>query len=311
MSDKLDKAIAVAMDVSMRRARGDNVADEDVVGQHPELAPYLEKELEKLKLLGKARSQLEKAEPRPVDIRFTRMATDDEDEADDPPDFETGFAVPVGAATTESRKAIEKTRPFRPLSRPAMAMLRIYHDDQRSYTNHFLRADRTVIGRVSGDVVIEHDPLISSAHAEIRRVANANRWEWHLKDLASTNGTFISVDRARLKDGDELLMGSQRYRFCAIANEARLEHVLANEVTDSMELSAEGTLVGRDKSDQMSAFWDEFLDAKHALIQMDRDRNWQITNTKSLNGIWYRVSELKLFRSCFFQIGEQRFGFRS
>lgn len=303
MSDKAEKALAVALDVSTRRARGENISDADVLRQHADLSPDLERELNKLRMVSNARQQGQNLGN--VDVRFTTMVTDDEEDEAIP---ETGFVDPSAA---DAPKKITRTKPYRPLARPAMAMLRVYHDNQREYVSHFLTSESTVIGRVSGDLVIDHDPLISSKHVEIQRVEKGERWEWYLKDLDSTNGTFVSVDRAKLNEGDEVLLGSQRYRFRLAGNEASLEHLVGSEVADSMELSPEGTLVGRDKSDQMSAFWDEFLDAKHAFIQMERDQTWQIANTKSVNGVWYRVSSLRLFRSCFFQIGGQRFGFRS
>jgi hypothetical protein len=253
----------------------------------------------------------------PVDIRFTSIVSSDEDEEQDleqdlehhPPIVkEAGASSPTEA---DAESPITRTHPFRPLIRPAAARLRIYHDDQRSFETISLRSDRTLIGRSSGDIMIDHDPQISSEHVEILRKQNQDRWEWHLRDLDSTNGTFVSVERARLHDGDELLMGSQRYRFNLHGQAATLEHLVSNGLSDSIELQREGTLVGRDKSDQMSSFHDKHLDPKHALIHLGRDEQWFVANTKSLNGVWYRVSELRLFRACYFQIGEQRFGFRS
>ena len=246
---------------------------------------------------------------KPVDIRFTSVISNDEDEDEL---FEDHAPIAKSESTaSDVDSPITRTHPFRPQVRPAAARLRIYHDDQSSFETISLRSDRTVIGRSSGDITIEHDPQISSEHVEITRQMNQDRWEWHLRDLDSTNGTFVSVERARLHDGDELLMGSQRYRFVLEGEMARLQQIVNTGFSDSMELQREGTLVGRDKSEQMSCFHDPFLDPKHALIQLGRDEQWFVANTKSLNGVWYRVRELRLFRACYFQIGEQRIGFRS
>jgi len=264
----------------------------------------------------------------PVDIRFTSIVSTDDDEDDEldqhPPiagDAKSAGPVSAGldsagldSAGVEGQKVespITRTHPFRPQIRPAAAHLRIYHDDQRSYETVSLRSDRTVIGRASGDIIIDHDPQISSEHIEIIRKQNDGRWEWHLRDLKSTNGTYISVERARLHDGDELLLGSNRYRFLLSGQDASLEHMATSGPCQQIDLQREGTLVGRDKSELMNSFHDKHLDPKHALISMGRDEQWFIANTKSLNGVWYRVSELRLFRACYFQIGEQRFGFRS
>ena len=251
---------------------------------------------------------------KPVDIRFTSViSNEDEDDVDEseqglPPDQASN---PNSATESGDQASITRTFPFRPTTRPAAARLRIYHDDQRTFETVSLRSDRTVIGRTTGDITIPHDPQISSQHLEINRQANDDRWEWHLRDLGSTNGTFISVERARLHDGDELLMGSQRYRFALDSDHARLEHLVREGYSESFELEPEGSIIGRDKSGLMASFHDKFLDPKHALIHMGRDSQWFIANTKSLNGIWYRVTELRLFRACYFQIGEQRFGFRA
>ena len=269
----------------------------------------------------------------PVDIRFTSIISTDVDEDEEleqhPPiagdansassdsqgadNLDTGNLDTgnLGADGQQTAAPITRTHPFRPQVRPAAAHLRVYHDDQRSYETVSLRSDRTVIGRASGDIVIEHDPQISSEHVEITRKQNDGRWEWHLRDLKSTNGTYISVERARLHNGDELLMGSNRYRFHLNGQDASLEHLAASGPCQTIDLQREGTLVGRDKSDLMSSFYDKYLDPKHALISMGRDEQWFIANTKSLNSVWYRVRELRLFRACYFQIGEQRFGFRS
>lgn len=274
----------------------------------------------------------------PVDIRFTSIVSTDDDEDQElehqPPiagDATSSTSGIPESGTTDSQgpespnlagadqrdgnqqveSPITRTHPFRPQIRPAAAHLRIYHDDQRSYETVSLRSDRTVIGRTSGDILIDHDSQISSEHVEIIRKQNEGVWEWHLRDLNSTNGTYISVERARLHNGDELLMGSNRYQFHLSGRDASLEHLAANGPCQTIDLQREGTLVGRDKSDQMASFHDRYLDPKHALISMGRDEQWFIANTKSLNGVWYRVRELRLFRACYFQIGEQRFGFRS
>src|SRR5262245_38941904 len=94
--------------------------------------------------------------------------------------------------------ADEGTMPFRPNHRPPMAVLRACEDGRDSgltihvYTEHF------VIGRSEGDFVVEHDSAISSKHVEIVRRHDGARYQWFLKDLGSTNGTFIRVGKAVL-----------------------------------------------------------------------------------------------------------------
>ena len=311
MSSEAEQAIALAVEISNRRAAGEQIADEQVIGEHPHLSPWIEKELRKLKLLGSVRQRVadEEANDAPVvDIRMTAMALD--------LDFENATRViaPEGLGDAvgdqvAAQPPIERTKVFRPSIRPPQAMLRVYHDDQRSFQTILLRAQRTVIGRKRGDVIVEHDSLMSSEHAEVVRILKNDRWEWHLRDLDSTNGTYVRIDGARLHDGTELLMGSEHYRVSILEDEARLEHLVAKQVQDSMQLEPAGTWIGREHSDQMDVFWDELLDPKHAFIQANRHGQWHLKNVQTVNGVWLRVHELKLSRSCLFQLGEQRFAF--
>lgn len=332
MPDKLEQAIAVALDVAQRRRRGEEVSDQSVIERHPELRPLIDNELKKLKILGNARAQ---AAPPPPRVARLSPAEDvgsaepdepeepDELEELDEPDEDIRFTVVVedmdvdqtcfvskpDSVDSGHRQPILKTKKFRPLWRPATALLRVYHDDQQSFESQLLRSERTVIGRVRGDIVIDHDPLMSSQHAEIVRIDRDGQWQWRLRDLQSTNGTFVNVEKAKLREGDELLLGSGRYRFEQCGSKARLHHIVEGQIADTLDLSPQGTLIGRDKCDVMEAFWDEYMDPKHAFIRRDQGNAWRITNTKSVNGVWYRVKDLKLFRSCFFQLGDQRFGF--
>ncbi|QDV66478.1 FHA domain protein [Rosistilla carotiformis] len=308
MSDLLQRAIAVALDISKRREAGELIDDQDVIVQHADLSPHLEKELRKLQLLNAARHAAA-ASPRDddhSDLRMTLCAAQAEDV--EATQFIDASAISA-LADLEVPDAIPRTRPFRPTLRPAMAMLRVFHDDGVSYENVSLRRECTVIGRRSGEVQIEHDPMVSTKHAEIIRSDTDGGWRWYLRDLDSTNGTFVRVDGARLSHGSDILMGSHRYRFTIAQEEPRLEHVIGGEVVDSMPISREGTWIGREQRAQMDSFWDEQLDLKHAFIQIDRSGRWSIKNVQSVNGVWLRIEEVRLTRSCQFQLGEQRFAF--
>ena len=56
-----------------------------------------------------------------------------------------------------------------------------------------IRRESFIIGRVQGDLVIPHDGNISGRHAEVLRRLEAGRWHWYLRNLQSTNGTFVRV----------------------------------------------------------------------------------------------------------------------
>jgi two-component system, cell cycle sensor histidine kinase and response regulator CckA len=82
-----------------------------------------------------------------------------------------------------------------------------------SEKRHQLR-ERTSIGRDRRSDICVDDPLVSTSHAEIvRDVTGAYR----LRDLGSRRGTFVGdrqVDEIELREGDELLIGPARWRFC-------------------------------------------------------------------------------------------------
>ena len=77
-----------------------------------------------------------------------------------------------------------------------------------------LRGERLTLGRGPGnDVVLAHDPSVSSLHAVVDPIGGG----WCIRDLGSRNGTFVAGeavlgDRA-LRHGDELRLGRTRLVF--------------------------------------------------------------------------------------------------
>ncbi|MGB7295383.1 MAG: FHA domain-containing protein [Candidatus Aminicenantales bacterium] len=83
----------------------------------------------------------------------------------------------------------------------------IYQDGGRE--RYKIRAARTAIGRAGDNSLVIRDPDVSSHHAEI--VVSGNHFI--LRDLASTNGTFLNGERineAQLYLGDEIRLGSTK-----------------------------------------------------------------------------------------------------
>ena len=305
MDDVIEEAINVATQVSARRSQGENVTDEEILSRYPHLSPFIEEQLRRIQSFDSVRKG--PARESKQDFRFTKMVADDDE--DDGEEFETEIDGPARSAVATME--IDETKPIRPFVRPAAALLCVYHDNHKDFESIPLRSDRTIIGRVSGDVVIEHDSLISSKHAEIARIRQNRKWKWRLKDLNSKNGTFVGINQAKLEDNTELILGSQRYRFALAGQEARLEHLVAGEPVDSIAVQPEGTWIGRCNT-EMEAFQDEYLDHRHAFIQLARSYDWTITNKKSMNGVWYRiVSDVTIFDTCLFLLGEQRFQLRT
>ena len=74
----------------------------------------------------------------------------------------------------------------------------------------------TIVGRGTDVDVVIDDPGVSRRHAEIRVTTDGPRLVAHIRDLGSTNGTFIDGSRvtgAVLTDGNGITMGRTRLVF--------------------------------------------------------------------------------------------------
>jgi len=230
---------------------------------------------------------------------------------------------------------------FRPLRRPPMALLCTLDDGREEGQWLRVRGDRVVIGRGEGDIVIPHDSMLSSKHAELSRQLEHGAYRWYLTDLQSTNGTYVRIGSSFLKHGQEFLIGSRRYRFDAAPQGGRAP---SDEIepggekprrtsgwqsvspTDLMpciiEVTAKGEgqrllLTGTDNRLGRNATTcsvvlanDPFVSPQHARIYRDNKGRWRLENTKSLNGTWLRIDRMSLDSTCQFQLGEQRFVLR-
>ena len=74
----------------------------------------------------------------------------------------------------------------------------------------------TVMGRdQSADIVLE-DPGISRRHCELRITHDGPRLVSHLRDLGSTNGTYVNgerTDATPIADGDRITVGRTHATF--------------------------------------------------------------------------------------------------
>lgn len=248
-----------------------------------------------------------------------------------------------GGSLPKSRHGVSQAVPFRPLYRQPIAVLCALDDgDQKTGENWRVRTARYVIGRVAGDVVIPNDPDLSGEHAAILCKQEHEAFRWYLKDLGSTNGTFLRVSRSILRDGKELLVGRRRYAFRAPtaaamqstpeenqsepmptrkfqALDARLVPpalpalVELTPAGDGRELRLTTTdcLMGADGAQcPIRVEDDPFVDPVHARVYLDSKGRWTIDDRESLNGLWIRISEAPLDSTAEFQLGEQRFRIR-
>ena len=260
------------------------------------------------------------------DIRATMIEVDDADEEEgdlrrtmfcDWADLRSGLpgvprfpppGAPVGRAAT-----IAKTAVYRPKIRPPMAVLLILDDNQGTGEQVRIRDARCLIGRCEGDVQIPHEMLMSRRHAEIRLQREETGFTWQLRDLNSTNGTFVMADAVRLKPKDELLVGSRRFRVetagVGAAARGALVEMVERGSGHRIELTDEPLLLGRDRT-RCPAFLsdDPLLEPEHAQVQREPvTGRWCVRRLPSLNGIWVRVTAVQLRHGCWFQLGEQRF----
>lgn len=226
------------------------------------------------------------------------------------------------------------TVPFRPQRRPPMGLVCVLDDGREEGEWVRLRQDTTVIGRSEGDLIIPHDSMLSSRHAEITRKIENGRCTWYLTDLKSTNGTYVRIGSSLLKHNQEFILGSRRYRFdAAVVAAPANEDVTVKqretrgwenfdpsqflpalvELTHSGEgrrftLKNSDNWIGRDpRVCSIVLDHDPLVSPRHALLQRDKKGRWHLENARSLNGVWVRVDHIALDTACQFQLGEQRF----
>ena len=124
-------------------------------------------------------------------------------------------APPAETAATTA----EQTVPFRPAERPPMAILTVLDDGETSGEKVRVRSSTFVIGRVEGNLIIPHDNGMSARHAELSRRLEGGSYRWFLRDLGSTNGTFVRAANVLLQADQELLIGGSRLRVEVGGNE--------------------------------------------------------------------------------------------
>jgi pSer/pThr/pTyr-binding forkhead associated (FHA) protein len=232
---------------------------------------------------------------------------------------------------------------YRPTCRPPGALLVILDDGSRTHGEHVrLRADRTVLGRSNGDVLVPHDGLMSTQHAEIIREMDRGRFRWFLRDMSSTNGTFVRGYKFTLKHDQELVIGAGRYRYrqaqqvqpagdadppaqhnstmgwqaVTPADVAQMfpslvEQLPSGENGRVFALKETRLALGSDASKCALAIDnDPFVSGLHATISQTNNGRWVIQDAGSTNGVWLRIRSIPIDSNCEFQLGEQRFLFR-
>jgi pSer/pThr/pTyr-binding forkhead associated (FHA) protein len=234
----------------------------------------------------------------------------------------------------------QDTTSYRPSVRPSMALLHVLDDGEDSAEIVRIRANSFMIGRVEGNLTIPHDTGISGRHAEVSRRFENGEHCWYLKDLQSTNGTFVRASTVILHHEQEIVIGSGRFRFEVPADPPESAPAIESEVNATRKwesvsgsrsvaglqpalvdispgragrrfaLREQEYWVGRDPSQCAIVVNDPMVDKKHARVYRDEKNRWIIANARSRNGLWARIQEVGLGRGGFFQCGEQRFFFK-
>jgi pSer/pThr/pTyr-binding forkhead associated (FHA) protein len=227
------------------------------------------------------------------------------------------------------------TLPYRPAHRPPVAQLCVLDDGQLDGEWVRIRTAKFVIGRSEGDLIIPHDTIMSGRHALLSRQVENGRYRWYLSDLQSTNGTYLRVGKAALKPGQELLLGSRRYRFEGPAGDGSQTGVPDESTprgTQGWEVAAPGgstpslveltsrgegqrflltkpeNWVGRDASQCAIVLAnDQSVSPRHCRLFRDARGRWFVENARSLNGTWVRLDRIAIDGTGQFQLGEQRF----
>ena len=247
---------------------------------------------------------------------------------------------PAPVLVTLREKGSEQ--PYRPVIRPPTARLTILDDGEAADGETiWLRDQTTLIGRFEGKITLPHDPLVSTRHAEIAREGDKPPHRWLLRDLQSTNGTFVQCTKTILRPGRVLILGSRRFTLMQPQKPTQSSMQMAstpgletgtllfenalplNEAWPSLvetttsdarlefPLRRPSLAVGLPGYENDIELNDPTIAHHHARIFRDSHGVWHIEAFPSKNGVWVQVEAICLAKKTRFQCGEQRFLFVS
>ncbi|MEO7070141.1 MAG: DUF3662 and FHA domain-containing protein [Nostocoides sp.] len=131
-------------------------------------------------------------------------------------------AVPVRAAPVAPPPVAAQGRPFDVDAVDEPAQRRVHPADRPwleiDGDRYPLMGALTIVGRDDDADIILDDPGISRRHSEIRVTSDGPRLVSSIRDLDSTNGTFVNGERisgTRLQDGDRIAVGRTSVTFRA------------------------------------------------------------------------------------------------
>ncbi len=133
-----------------------------------------------------------------------------------------------------------------------MAKLVVLTENLKGLT-HELKVERTTVGRVEDNTFQIAEPSVSSHHCEILLKGN----DVVVKDLNSTNGTFINGERvteALLKPGQTLRLGQVELKLDGPAPAGRRQLDATMVIPQGVKRDEIGTSVHAPRLDEKSGF---------------------------------------------------------
>lgn len=248
-----------------------------------------------------------------------------------------GSVVELGSGAWEGSGAWgsdQTPTAVRPLLRPPVPVLTVFDDGSLTDGERIrLRGEVFVLGRATGDLILQNDSTISGCHAELRRIEHRGHFQWNLSNLESVNGTFVRVRQAKIFADTIILLGLRRFRLeQSVADPGNYvqrgsttrpidlqpgpEHVWTSLVETSeranplkFPIRTTEVTVGCIRSGCDIKLDDPYIATQHAKISRDQNGGWRIAAAKTRNGVWVSVQSTRLVSPSFFRCGEQFFGF--
>ena len=178
---------------------------------------------------------------------------------------------------------------------------------------HELADGKTVVGRVEGEVLVPTDPAMSTRHA----VFQVEDRRCLIRDLGSTNGTFVAITRGEpLEPGSVLLCGSQRLLVRTRRDPKGTEHLEIVQVLPLghsgrvHEITKDSVVVGKSSRADFSFPEDQYLSRRHCEI-VSTGRGLVVRDLGSTNRTYLIVRDEKPLESGDrIVLGEQLFEYR-
>lgn len=205
----------------------------------------------------------------------------------------------------EGREEANQTLFFGAMQAPGRAKLILISGEGLEGLSYHLNSTKHVAGRESGVILFPDDQHLDDEHATFFYRSN----ELYLRDENSLNGTFIGIREPReLQDGDEFLVGRQRFRVERLdvddeymKDDAtrmyisppenyrfRLVHLVEGRKPGDAYCHPENSLtIGREGTDVLFAD-DRHISKEHARVEW-RDGKIMLSDLNSKNGTFLRL----------------------